>query len=180
MAAARGAPLSSPHLLTLESGPLGTPPTGFVHDRSRNCIGQGERVYAAARALFRRWEQFNLGWVQVASPLPQVLPGELVAVEAHTLCLWSVNISRIVEVVDSPTRFGFMYTTTAFHVEEGQERFIIEFDMESESVFYLTEALSRPRDIVARIGYPFARAMQHRFARNSHSRMKRSVQDISF
>jgi len=73
-----------------------------------------------------------------------------------------------------------MYTTTAFHVEEGQERFIIEFDMESESVFYLTEALSRPRDIVARIGYPFARAMQHRFARNSHSRMKRSVQDISF
>ena len=101
------------------------------------------------------------------------------AVEAHTLCLWSVNISRIVEVVDSPTRFGFMYTTTAFHVEAGQERFVIEFDMESESVFYLTEALSRPRDIVARIGYPFTRAMQHRFARDSHSRMRRSVQDIS-
>ncbi len=180
MTAARGAPLSSPHLFTLEDGPLGAPPRGFVHDRSRSCVGRGERAFAAARALLHRWEQFNLGWVQVASPLPKVVPGELVAVQAHTLWLWSVNISRIVEVVDSPTRFGFMYTTTALHVEEGQERFVIEFDVESESVFYLTEALSRPRDILARIGYPFTRAMQHRFARDSHSRMRRSLQDISF
>jgi uncharacterized protein (UPF0548 family) len=177
LAAAREAPLSSPHLLTLENGLLGTPPRGFVHDRSRSHIGQGEQAFGAARELFRRWEQFNLGWVQVANPLPKVLPGELVAVEAHTVCLWSMNISRIVEVVDSPTRFGFMYTTTAYHVEEGQERFVIEFDTASESVFYLIEAISCPRHVLARIGYPFSRAMQRRFARDSHSRMSRSVQD---
>jgi uncharacterized protein (UPF0548 family) len=160
----------------LENGPLGTSPRGFVHDYSRSQIGQGELAFGAAREAFRRWEQFNLGWVQVASPVPKVLPGELVAVEAHTLCLWSMNISRIVEVVDSPTRFGFMYTTTACHVEEGQERFVIEFEADSESVFYLIEAISRPRHILARIGYPFSRAMQHRFVRDSHSRMSRSIQ----
>jgi uncharacterized protein (UPF0548 family) len=110
--------------------------------------------------------------VQVATPVPKVVPGELVAVEVHTAYLWSMNINRIVEVVDSPTCFGFTYTTTAFHVEKGQERFVIEFDTESESVFYLIEAMSRPRHILARIGYPFSRVMQHRFARDSQARMR--------
>jgi hypothetical protein len=45
-----------------------------------------------------------------------------------------------------------MYTTTAFHIEEGQERFVIGFDPENESVSYLLEAISRPRHILARIG----------------------------
>jgi uncharacterized protein (UPF0548 family) len=177
LAAAREAPLPCPHLLTLEDGPIGTPPRGFVRDHSYSLIGQGERAFAAAREAFRRWEQFHLGWVHVASPVPEVIPGELVAVEAHTAYLWSMNISCIVEVVDSPTRFGFMYSTTAFHVEEGQERFVIEFDPKSESVFYLIEALSRPRNLLVRIGYPFSRAIQHRFARDSHARMKNCLLD---
>lgn len=177
LATAREAPFTSPHLLTLEAGPVGTLPRGFAHDRSYSCIGQGERAFTTAREAFRRWEQFNLGWVQVATPVPNIVPGELVAVEAHTAYLWSMNINRILEVVDSPTRFGFLYSTTALHVEEGQERFVIEFDTASESVFYLIEALSRPRHILARIGYPFSRAMQHRFGRDSHTRMRSCLLD---
>ncbi len=109
------------------------------------------------------------------NPMAKISPGELVAVEAHTAYLWSINFSRVVEVVESPTRFGFMYTTTAAHVEEGQERFVIDFDPGSESVSYLLEAVSRPRHILARIGYPLSRAMQHRFARDSHARMRRCI-----
>ena len=175
LAGARAAPPSSPHLLTLTDGPLGTPPKGFSHDLSRSEIGRGRHVFAAAREAFRRWEQFNLGWVQVLNPMAKIAPGELVALEAHTAYLWSISFNRIVEVVDSPTRFGFMYTTTAFHVEEGQERFVIDFDPESESVSYLLEAVSRPRNILARLGYPISRAMQHRFARDSHARMRRCI-----
>ncbi len=173
LAAVRESPVSSPYLLTLGNGPVGALPRGFVHDRSLSHIGQGERHFAAAREAFRRWEQFNLGWVKVASPFPKVIPGELVAVDVHAACLWSMNINRITEVVDSPTQFGFLYATTAAHVEEGQERFVIEFDTESESVLYLIEAVSRPRHILARIGYPFSRAMQHRFAIESHAQMRR-------
>jgi uncharacterized protein (UPF0548 family) len=88
-----------------------------------------------------------------------------------------VNLSRVTEIIDSPTRFGFMYTTTALHVEEGQERFVLEFDPETESVSYLLEAVSRPRHFLARMAYPFSRAMQHRFARDSHARMRRGVTD---
>ena len=102
---AREAPLSSPHLLTLTDGPLGTPPRGFVHDLSRSHIGQGQRAFAAAREAFQRWEQFDLGWVRIAVPVPKVVPGELAAVEAHTACLWSISLNRIVEVVGQPNSF---------------------------------------------------------------------------
>ena len=173
LAAARQLPPSSPNVLTLTDGLVETLPRGFAHDLSRSQIGQGQSAFAAAREALRRWEQFNLGWVRIANPIPELVPGELVAVEAHTAFLWSINVSRIVEVVDTPTRFGFMYTTTALHVEEGQERFVVEFEPESGSVTYLIEAISRPRHILARAGYPFSRAMQHRFARDSHARMRR-------
>lgn len=118
------------------------------------------------------WREFDLGWVRVANPEARVTVGELVAVEARTAGLWSLNLSRITETIDVPERFGFLYATTDLHVEEGQERFVIEFDRLSERVFYLIEAVSRPRHALARMGWPFARAMQHRFARGSHARMR--------
>jgi uncharacterized protein (UPF0548 family) len=163
--------------MTLTHGSLGTPPKGFVHDLSRSEIGRGLDAFVAAREAFQGWKQFDLGWVRVVNSIPRIALRELVAVEAYTAFLWSINFSRVVEVVDIPTRFGFMYTTTAFHVEEGQERFVIDFDPESELVTYLIEAVSRPRHLLARIGYPFSRAMQHRFARDSHARMRRYVLD---
>jgi len=172
------APPSSPHLLTVKDGMVGTPPKGFVHDLSRSEIGKGRHVFVAAREALQRWEHFDLRWVQVVNPSAKITPGQMVAVEAHTACIWSINFNRVAEVVDNPIRFGFLYTTTVFHVEEGQERFMIEFDPESESVSYLIEAVSRPRHILARIAHPFSRAMQHRFARDSHSRLSRSVKGI--
>lgn len=175
LAAAGEIPTSTPQLLTLTDGLDGTRPWGFARDLSRSEIGRGPQAFAAAREALERWDHFDLGWVRIANPIPAIAPGELVAVEACTAHLWSINLSRIVEVLDSGTRFGFMYATTALHVEEGQERFVIEFDSESGSVTYLIEAVSRPRDVLARIGYPFTRAMQHRFVRDSHTRMKRSL-----
>jgi uncharacterized protein (UPF0548 family) len=162
-------------LLDLAEGLLGKSPHGFAHDISRSEIGRGRRVFAAAREALQGWEEFDLGWVRVVNPTVRILPGELVGVEAYTGFLWSINFSRVVEVVDDPNHFGFMYTTTGLHIEEGQERFVIDFDPESESVSYLLEAVSRPRHILARIGYPFSRAMQHRFARDSHARIRRAV-----
>jgi uncharacterized protein (UPF0548 family) len=172
LASAREAPPSSPRLLTLMEGSLGTPPKGFALDLSRSEIGRGLRAFVAAREAFLGWRQFDLGWVQIVNPSAKITPGQLVAVEAHTACLWSISLNRVAEIVDGPTRFGFMYATTAFHIEEGQERFVIDFDPETESVSYLIEAVSRPRHPLARIAYPFSRAMQHRFARDSHARMR--------
>ena len=174
---ARSAALSSPTLLALGKGLLGPSPPGFAHDLSRTEVGRGERLFDAARAAFQKWEQFDLGWVRVANGFPAIVPGELVAVEAHTVYVWSVNFSRITEVVDTSVRFGFLCTTTKLHVEEGQERFVLEFNPDSGCVSYVIEAVSRPRHFLARVAYPFSRAMQHRFARDSHDRMRRSVME---
>ena len=42
----------------------GTPPAGYVVDRTRIRLGEGEPVFQSAVAALRRWEQFRLGWVE--------------------------------------------------------------------------------------------------------------------
>jgi len=167
-------PAAAPPLLTLNAGLTQSQrlPFAFSHDLSRSKIGQGEAAFSAARQAFELWTMFDLGWVCVANPHAPIAPGQLVAVEAHTLGLWTLNLSRILEVVDTPTRFGFLYSTTSAHVEEGEERFVLEFNEATGEVSYLLEAVSRPRSPLARVGLPFTRHYQHRFARDSHRRMQ--------
>jgi uncharacterized protein (UPF0548 family) len=152
-------------------------PNGFVLDRLRTPIGIGKEGFERAIQTFRSWDQFNLGWVRVANPSTPILLGQIVAVEVHSLGLWSLNLSQIVEVVQTEHRFGFIYKTTTTHVEAGEERFEVTFDEESGVVSYLTEAVSRPRDLMALLGYPITRWFQHHFARDSHARMQTAVSD---
>ena len=118
---------------------------------------------------------FNLGWVRVANHEAPIAFGQIVAVEVHALGLWSLNLSRIAEVVDTPTQFGFIYITTALHVEEGEERFLLDFDPATGNVWYQLEAISRPRNPLARLGYPVTRAFQHKFARDSRQKMQAEI-----
>jgi uncharacterized protein (UPF0548 family) len=150
-------------------------PRGFVRDVSDGLLGNGERVFEAAKLAFRRWAQFDLGWTRVANPEARVELGAVVAVEVRSLGLWSLNLSRIVAKVDSPGCFGFVYATTEKHVEEGEELFLLRLEEGLGEVRYHVEAVSRPRQMLARIGYPITRHFQHRFARESHGRMREVV-----
>jgi uncharacterized protein (UPF0548 family) len=147
----------------------------FSHDYSRTCIGHGELAFRIAASAFERWTQFDLGWVQVANPSATIKVGQIVAVEAYTFGLWSLNLSQIVEVEQTPTSLGFVYATTALHVEEGEERFLLRLDPEDGSVWYELEAVSRPQDNFAWLGLPFTRAFQHKFVGDSHRRMREAV-----
>ena len=150
-------------------------PQGFAHDQMESCLGVGDAVFSAARNAFAAWAPFDLGWARVANPQAAIQVGEIVAVEVRSLGLWSVNISRIVDVWNSAGKYGFTYSTTPMHVEQGEERFLLRFDPSTGEVWYELEALSRPRNLLARIGYPVTRAFQHRFARDSHRRMQAPV-----
>ena len=150
-------------------------PFFFVRDYRAAHIGVGEPALAKARTAFEVWTMFDLGWVRVANPEARIAVGEAVAVEAHTLGLWTLNFSRILEVIATPTRFGFIYGTTRMHAEEGEERFLLTFDPGTELVTYSLEAVSRPRSTLARVGFPITRSFQHRFARDSVARMRRAV-----
>jgi uncharacterized protein (UPF0548 family) len=150
-------------------------PVGFSHDFSRTQVGKGQKIFEAAVAAFKKWKQFDLGWVRVANPGARVAFGELIAVEIHALRLWSLNISQIVEVVRDASAFGFIYSTTPHHAELGEERFLLTFDSRTEEVQYELEAVSRPGHWMAKLGYPATRAFQHRFARDSHRCVRESV-----
>lgn len=70
-------------------------------------------------------------------------------------------------------RFGFAYGTLLEHMESGEERFLIEYCEEDQSVFYDLLAVSRPGNVLTRLGYPVARHLQKQFARGS----KKAMQD---
>lgn len=155
-----------------------TPPTGYVVDRTRIKLGDGEPVFHAARDALQRWEQFRLGWVEAWSPDTPIESGEAVAVMGRAIGLWWLNACRIVYIVDEsgPIRkFGFAYGTLPGHVESGEERFLIEWDRGDNSVWYDILAFSRPNHFLTRLGYPIVRRTQKQFGRDSAASMLKAV-----
>jgi uncharacterized protein (UPF0548 family) len=157
----------------------GTPPAGYVVDRVRVKLGDGEAAFAAGRAALGLWEQFQLGWVEPLAPTPRIQVGETVAIGVRVFGVWWLNASRIVYVVNETgpvARFGFAYGTLPAHAESGEERFLIEWDLVTNEVWYSILAFSRPRHWLARLGRPLVRRMQRRFGRESAAAMVRAVQ----
>jgi len=147
-------------------------PKGYVRDHTRSQIGHGPQAFEAAREAFRLWRHFDLGWVRIANPEAKIEQETIVAVEVHSLGLWSLNCSRVLYVIDDHDRFGFGYGTTPLHVERGEERFLLEYFPISGVVYYDLLAVSQPANWLAWFGYPYTRSQQHRFARDSHRHMR--------
>ena len=154
------------------------PPEGYVVDHTRIKLGKGETTFVAAKAALQRWEQFQLGWLEVHSPERPIKRGAVVAVLARSGGFWWANACRIVYVVDETEpvcKFGFAYGTLPDHAESGEERFFVEWDRKSGEVFYDILAFSRPQHILARLGYPWFRRVQKRFGRESAAAMLKAV-----
>ncbi len=154
------------------------PPAGYVVDHTRIKLGEGEEVFMKAKAALGRWEQFRLGWVELWSPETPIETGEVVAVIARNVGLWWLNACRIVYVVDEEEpiqRYGFAYGTLPDHAETGEERFLVERDRVSGEVWYDILAFSRPHLLLTRLGYPFVRRVQKRFAKASAAAMLKAV-----
>jgi uncharacterized protein (UPF0548 family) len=155
-----------------------SPPAGYVVDHTRMRLGAGEKVFAAAKAALERWQQFRLGWLEASPEDTPIQEGHVVAILARSIGLWWLNACRIVVVVDEDgpvKRFGFAYGTLPDHAGSGEERFLIEWDREDDSVWYDILAFSRPRHFLARLGYPCVRRVQKRFGRESAAAMCRAV-----
>jgi uncharacterized protein (UPF0548 family) len=150
------------------------PPAGYVVDHTRIRLGEGLAVFAAARAALGRWEHFRLGWVETRPPCLPIKAGHVVAVIARVAGLWWLNACRIISAVDEADQFGFTYGTLPGHAESGEERFRVERDQDG-GVWYDILAFSRPRHILARMGRPWTRMVQKRFARDSAAAMLRAV-----
>jgi uncharacterized protein (UPF0548 family) len=156
----------------------GQPPAGYVVDRTRVKLGNGEQAFEAAKGALRRWDQFRLGWMEAGPAEMPIQEGQVVAIVARVIRLWWLNACRIVSVTDQAglvSRFGFAYGTLPDHAESGEERFLVEWYQADDSVWYDILAFSRPNSLLSRIGYPIARRTQKRFSRESSAAMQQAV-----
>jgi uncharacterized protein (UPF0548 family) len=152
----------------------GNAPTGYVIDHNRVQIGTGAAVFQRAKDALGAWRQFDLGWVSIVPPGVPVTAGATVAVKAHTFGAWSLSATRVVYVINEAgpmERFGFAYGTLPDHVETGEERFKVEWDLNDDTVWYDILAFSSPHHQLVKMAAPLARQLQKRFARESMRRM---------
>jgi uncharacterized protein (UPF0548 family) len=157
------------------AGDWSPPPRGYTLDHNRIKLGKGERVFRKAIEAINRWEMFNIGWIHLCWADTAIEAGATVAVLAQHFGFWSLHACRIVKTIDEDRRFGFTYGTLSDHAERGQERFLVEWRTEDDSVWYDILAYSRPNHLLARLGYPITRMLQKRFARDSMRAMLRST-----
>jgi len=151
-------------------------PVGFTVDRERTVLGRGPAVFAKACHCLRSWQHFSLPWVILHPPAPAIVPGTTVVVVVRYLGLWWLNACRVVRVIsDEPEKWGFAYGTLWAHAESGEESFLVQIEPPDGIVTYSVRAVARPRALVARVGYPFTRALQARFRRDSAAVMRRAV-----
>ena len=153
-------------------------PPGYDADRHRVSLGQGVETFERAKSAVSQWKMFEMPWINLCWPYTPIEPGATVAVLVSHLGFWSMNACRIVYVIDEhgpAQRYGFAYGTLPDHSERGEERFTVEFDADSQTVWYDLYAFSRP-SMLARLAYPFARSLQKRFAEDSMAAMQRAVQ----
>ena len=162
-----------------------TVPAGYNVDHNRIELGRGERVWQRAVAAVRAWQMFNIPWIRLYWPDTPIQVGAVVAVSVGHFGFFSLNACRIVYVVDVDSaatnapvsRFGFAYGTLAEHAESGEERFTVEWDRESDRVWYDILAFSRPRHTLAKLAYPLSRSLQKAFADSSKAAMSASVRE---
>ncbi len=150
---------------------------GYILDRRRVRLGEGAEVFQAGCDALRGWEMFRLDWIRFFNHETPLEPGETVGVLVQVAGLWWLNTCRVVYLIEeagSLRRFGFAYGTLPGHAEKGEERFVIEW-REDDSVWFEILALSRPGNWLVRLGYPYARSLQHRFARGALDAMRNAV-----
>jgi uncharacterized protein (UPF0548 family) len=154
-----------------------TAPSGYVVDHNRIQLGNGRAAFERAKNAIIQWKMLDIAWLELYWPRAPIEKGTTVAIAASHLGFWSLNAARIVYTVEEHgdlERYGFAYGTLPDHAEMGEERFMVEFQAADESVWYDVYAFSRPH-LLARLAYPFTRALQKKFAADSKMAMQRAV-----
>lgn len=156
-------------------------PSAYAVDHHRVQLGRGVAVFAQAVKAVRQWKMFDMPWMNLCWPDAPIQTGATVAVLVSHLGFWSLNACRVVYVIEEGgtcERYGFAYGTLPQHGEIGEERFTVEFQSDDQSVWYDIYAFSRPGPL-ARLGYPYARNLQKRFATDSIGSMMKAIKETS-
>jgi len=160
-------------------GTGGELPSGWAHDEKVISLGRGEAVWKVACAALRGWRQFDLSWVRPFRMDVPLESGACFAFLSRSLGVWSVNVCRVVYVIEEDdgavSRFGFAYGTVGPHAVRGEERFMVEWDHDSDVVTFGIRKFSRPVGAFLAMAGPVVRWVQHRFTEDALLRMQQEV-----
>lgn len=150
-------------------------PAGFVLDRYGVELGQGEKVFEAARTALRGFANYPASFTRVVRLEETFEPGTVFGTVASHFGFASMNPCRIVSVIDEPQagRFGFCLGTLPGHAATGEERFLVSTAPASGEVRYEVQAISKPAVWLAHLGRPAMRWVQARFRAASCASMQR-------
>lgn len=152
-------------------------PAGYAALRADSDLGRSESCFMRACAAVREWKMFAVPNLRLHFPSTPIEVGRVVAVLARHFGFWSLNFCRIVYVLDEDgpvRRFGFAYGTLREHAERGEERFVVEWDRNSDRVSYHIASFSRPAGVVV-LAVPIAKGLQKQFLRESVNAMRRAT-----
>ncbi len=153
----------------------GPVPAGFHPNPGSGEIGFGPEDFELAKAAIRDWRMFP-DWV-LLWPRGPIAVGEIAIAGTRVLGLWAANACRIVQIIDEPRRFGFVYATVSGHALEGAERFIVH-RAPDDRVTYEVFSISRTASLIPRLTLPLLRGIQRRFARDSVAAMRSAVREF--
>jgi uncharacterized protein (UPF0548 family) len=146
-------------------------PRDFVLDHHRIKLGTGLACYCRAKTALAHWDMLTLPWLQVFPVSTPPGENQVAAILAKGPGIWSLNAARIIYLLDTKggavERYGFAYGTLPDHAVQGEERFSVEWHRQDDSVWYDLMAFSRPSQRLMRLGYPYVRGLQRRFAADS-------------
>lgn len=160
----------------------GNHPSGYVVDHHSIHLGAGQTTFEAARQALCAWQHYHFDWIELQRPKEDPQPHQTVSVLARAWKFWVLNACRVVYVIQEERpirRFAFAYGTLPEHVETGEERFQVEWHPKDDSVWYDILAFSRPRQMFAKLAYPYVRRKQKRFAQESMRAMQAAVKRAS-
>jgi uncharacterized protein (UPF0548 family) len=157
----------------LGNAAAGQPNHGWISDNAAAAIGHGPEDFAAARQAIIDLVPFAQPWLVTHAPNGLALDA-VIGIQVRLGPIWSVNWSRVIELVDEPNTFSFVYATTTDHGEAGEERFAVSI-ADDGTVTYRITAISRPARPYTLAVVPYVRALQAKFRRGSIEAMKTAV-----
>jgi uncharacterized protein (UPF0548 family) len=157
----------------------GEAPAGYGVNHHRGRLGTGPQAFARAVEAMNHWKMYETGWTRLCWPDAPVSEGTVVGVVGRHFGFRSLNACRIVYVYGdeepSRRRYGFAVGTLPGHVEQGEERFTVEWQEADDAVYYELSSFSRPAHPLVRAARPLASRIQKQFALDSLQSMSEAL-----
>ncbi len=152
----------APHGGSLDLEPTDVP-EGFRVFRHETVIGSGTELWVLAADAVLEWAMQRGAGIRVSTP--RVVVGDDVVLTIPLLGVFPVRAyTRVIAIVDEPSRRGFVYGTLPGHPERGEEAFLVTIDG-TGSVRAAVQGFSRPAPGIWMLGAPVLRLVQAIYTR---------------